>query len=126
MKKTMAVRMINEYGTPTVCFEIDGNAALLDAQELGGLIEELSLLRANMQPGVPNTPSLTHQYVMEMNPSWYTERAPLFDGAALFLRHSGLGWACFALPTESLRKLADALNKHILEDSAMQSHLTLN
>ncbi|WP_321817088.1 MULTISPECIES: hypothetical protein [unclassified Paraburkholderia] len=126
MKKAMAVRMINEYGAPSVCFEMDGNAALFDAEELDGLIEELCRMRSTMRPGVPHTPSRTHQYVMEMNPSWYTERTPLFDGAALFLRHSGLGWACFALPVESLQKLADALYMHIRENRAMQPHLTLN
>lgn len=126
MKKAMAVRMINEYGAPSVCFEMDGNAALFDAEELDDLIEELSRLRSAMRPCVPETPSRTHQYVMEVNPSWYTERAPLFDGAALFLRHSGLGWAGFALPLESLQQLADALNAHIRERDTMQPHLTLN
>jgi hypothetical protein len=126
MKKAMAVRMVNEYGAPSVCFEIDGNAALLDAGELDGLIEELGRMRAGMQPTVPHRPSRTHQYAMEMNPSWYIERTPLNDAAALFLRHSGLGWACFALPVESLQKLAEALYTYSCENSIVQPYLTLN
>ncbi|WP_321853967.1 hypothetical protein [Paraburkholderia tropica] len=126
MKKAMSVRMINEYGAPSVCFEVDGNAAFLDTEELDALIEELARMRSGMRPGVSDTPSRTHQYVMEINPSWYTELAPLFDGAALFFRHSGLGWTCFALPADSLKKLADALDAHIHEHNTMQPHLTLN
>ncbi|WP_321871564.1 hypothetical protein [Paraburkholderia tropica] len=126
MKKAMAVRAANEYGDMSICFEMGGNTALLSAAEVDELIEELGTIRSSMRPGVPDMPVRTHQYVMEINPSWHTELHPLFDGAALFLRHSGLGWTSFALPLESLRKLSGALSAQIslLED--FSAHATVN
>jgi hypothetical protein len=112
MQKPMSVELINEYGEHTVCVKVDGHAALLDAADVDGLIEELSKLRATMHPAVPDQPSRTHQYVLEIDPCWYTEHNPLFDGAVVFLRHTGLGWAGFAIPTESMQRLKEALSAH--------------
>ncbi|MDR3099890.1 MAG: hypothetical protein LBV73_22840, partial [Paraburkholderia sp.] len=105
MHKPMSVELVNEYGEHTVCVKVDGHAALLDAGEVDGLIETLGKLRATLRPAVPEQPLRTHQYVLEIDPCWYTERNPLFDGAVVFLRHTGLGWAGFAIPTESLHRL---------------------
>ncbi|WP_028228388.1 hypothetical protein [Paraburkholderia ferrariae] len=112
MHKPMSVELINQYGEHAVCVNVDGNAALLDAADLDGLIEELSKLRAQMRPAVPDQLSRSHQYVIEVDPSWYTERNPMFDGAVVFLRHTGLGWAGFAIPTESMLRLKAAIAAH--------------
>ncbi|CAG9224447.1 conserved hypothetical protein [Paraburkholderia tropica] len=112
MQKPMSVELVNEYGEQALCVKVDDRAALLDAAEVDGLIEELGKLRASMRPAVPDQPLRSHQYVIEIDPCWYTERNPLFDGAVLFLRHTGLGWAGFAIPTESMHRLKDALNAH--------------
>jgi hypothetical protein len=112
MQKPMSVELINEYGEHAVSVKIDGHAALLDTADVDGLIEELSKLRAQMRPAVPEQPLRSHQYVLEIDPCWYTERNPLFDGAVVFLRHTGLGWAGFAIPTESMQRLRDALSAH--------------
>jgi hypothetical protein len=112
MHKPMSVELINEYGEHAVCVSVEGHAALLDAVEVDGLIEELAKLRAQMRPAVPDCPSRTHQYVLEIDPCWYTEHNPLFDGTIVFLRHTGLGWAGFAIPTESMHRLKEAIAVH--------------
>lgn len=112
MQKPMSIELVNEYGQHAVCVKVNGQVALLDAPDVDGLIEELGKLRALMQPAVPEQPLRTHQYVLEIDPCWYTERNPLFDGAVMFLRHTGLGWAGFAIPTESMHRLKAALSAH--------------
>ncbi|MBN3813696.1 hypothetical protein EHZ19_25175 [Paraburkholderia bannensis] len=125
MQKPMSVELVNEYGEQALCVKVDGNTALLDAAEVDGFIEELSKLRASMRPAVPDQPLRSHQYVIEIDPCWYTERNPLFDGAVLFLRHTGLGWAGFAIPTESMHRLKDALSAH--EAAAQrESHIPMH
>jgi hypothetical protein len=109
MSKPMSVELVNEYGEHAVCVKVNGNAALLDAADVDSLIEELAKLRAQMRPAVPEQLSRTHQYAIEMDPSWYTERNPLFNGAVVFLRHTGLGWAGFAIPDESMHRLKAAI-----------------
>ena len=108
---TMTIDMINEYGTHAVRVAIDERNVLLEAEEVDAVIERLSLFRAAMRPEVPKEPSRTHQYVIEMDPCWYAEKHPLYEGAVLFLRHTGLGWAGFALPTHSLARLTEALQQ---------------
>jgi hypothetical protein len=112
MHKPMSIGLVNEYGEHAVSVNVNGNAALLDAADVDGLIEELAKLRAQMRPAVPDHPSRSHQYVVEIDPSWYTERNPLFDGAVVFLRHTGFGWAGFAIPTESMQRLKAAIAAH--------------
>jgi hypothetical protein len=110
MQKPLSVELVNEYGDHAIRVNIDGHSALLDATEVDGLIEELGKLRATIRPAVPDQPLRTHQYVIEIDPCWYAERHPMFEGAVMFLRHTGLGWTGFALPTESVHRLKSALN----------------
>lgn len=121
---TMSIELINEYGANAVRFAIEENSVLLEPQELDAVIERLALLRAAMRPEIPKEPSRTHQYVIEMDPCWHTEKHPLYEGAVVFMRHSGLGWAGFALPTQSLSKLSEALNKHL--EALEETHLLMN
>ena len=122
----MTIDMMNEYGTHAVRIAVDEAAVLLEAQEIDAVIERLSLIRAAMRPEVPKEPSRTHQYVIEMDPCWHTEKHPLYDGAVLFLRHTGLGWAGFALPTPSLAKLNEALSKHLQTLELEEAHAVMN
>jgi hypothetical protein len=112
MSRPMKIELVNEYGTHAVRVSVGESTALLEADELDAMIEHLSFVRASMRPEVPKVPSRTHQYVIEMDPCWHAERNPLFDGAVLFLRHTGLGWAGFAIPQESLLKLNEVLTNH--------------
>lgn len=121
---TMTIEMINEYGTPAVSVKIDDRNVVLEAEEVDAVIERLGLIRAAMRPEIPKEPSRAHQYVIEMDPCWHSEKHPLYEGAVVFLRHSGLGWAGFALPTHSMIKLKDALNKHL--EQLEETHAVLN
>jgi hypothetical protein len=111
----MTIEMMNEYGTHTVRIAVDEATVLLEAQEVDAVIERLSLIRAAMRPEVPKEPSRTHQYVIEMNPCWHTE-----------MRHTGLGWAGFALPTPSLVKLNEALSNHLQALEQEEAHAVMN
>lgn len=112
MQRPLKVEMVNEYGTQALRVSIEGNSALLEAAEVDALIEHLSMLRAHMRPEIPKIPARTHEYVIEIDPCWHAEKHPLFEGAILFLRHTGLGWAGFAIPTPSLLKLNEVLAQH--------------
>jgi hypothetical protein len=124
MSRRMNIESVNEYGRHAVRIDIDGSAVLLEAAELDALIEHLGILRASMRPKVPQTPLRARQYVIEVDPCWRTEKPPLDDGAVLFLRHSGLGWAGFALSPESLVKLHHALTQHL--EASLEVHGMLN
>jgi hypothetical protein len=123
---TMTIEMVNEYGDHAVRVVVGQNAVMLGTEEVDAVIERLSLIRAAMRPEVPKEPSRTHQYVIEMDPCWHTEKHPLYDGAVLFMRHTGLGWAGFALPTSSLVKLNEALSKHLDVLQAEEVHALMN
>lgn len=121
MRYPMSVEMVNEYGAHAVRVAIAEHEAMLDAAEVDGLIEELGKIRAHMQPAVATQPSRTHQYLLEIDPFWYIERNPLFDGIVLFLRHTGFGWTGFAIPTESLARMKEAIASSE-PDMAMSVH----
>ncbi|MGF6771016.1 hypothetical protein P3T18_003495 [Paraburkholderia sp. GAS199] len=108
MTRPMSIEKVNEYGNNAVRIAVGHDAVMLDASDLDAVIEHLAMLRAAMRPEIPKAPSRSHQYVIEVDPCWHAEKHPLLDGAMLFLRHSGLGWAGFALPTESLARLHHA------------------
>src|SRR5438309_11819949 len=109
MSHPMQVELINEYGDQALRVTINPSAALLDVPNVDALIEQLALLRARMRPEVSKEVSHRHRYVVEVDPCWYTEKHPLFEGAVVFFRHTGFNWAGFAVPKESLIKLIDAL-----------------
>ena len=113
MMRPMKIEMVNQYGKNAVRVAIDETSVLLEVEDVDAVIEHLSLIRAAMRPEVPQEPSRTHQYVIEIDPCWHAQQPPLYDGAVLFLRHAGLGWAGFALPTHSLAKLSETLSKHV-------------
>ncbi|NTZ83039.1 hypothetical protein FCJ61_08545 [Burkholderia metallica] len=115
MAQPLSIKMIEERGKPVVLMSIERGAAVLDPEDVDAVIQYLSLLRASMQPAVPERPPHAQQFVTEMDPCWYAERHPLEGGVVLLLRHSGLGWASFALPPRSLERLHGSLTQ-LLED----------
>ncbi|MFM0741143.1 hypothetical protein PQQ51_28200 [Paraburkholderia xenovorans] len=124
MTRPMSIEKVNEYGQHAVRIAIDQSAVLLEADDLDALIEHLSALRSSMRPEIPKEPLRSHQYVIEIDPCWHTEKHPLQDNTMLFLRHSGLGWAGFALPTESLARLHHALTQQL--EASLEVHGMLN
>jgi hypothetical protein len=121
---TMTIEMINEYGKHAIKVGIEDRNVVLEAEEVDAVIERLSLIRASMRPEIPKEPSRSHQYVIEMDPCWHSEKHPMYDGAVLFMRHSGLGWAGFALPTQSLTMLKEAVDRHIAQIE--EQHAVMN
>lgn len=119
--RPMSIELINQYGTTAVHVAVEDKSVVLEPADVDAVIEHLSMLRAQMRPDVPKELSRTHQYVIEMDPCWHTERHPMYDGAVMFMRHTGLGWAGFALPTHSLARLHAALTKHLEEVAEEQA-----
>ncbi|MFP3588232.1 hypothetical protein SCB29_32020 [Paraburkholderia sp. SIMBA_055] len=113
MSRPMSVEVVNAYGRQSVRIAIDDAAVLLDAEDVDAVIQHLGYLRAAMRPEVLKDPPRGQQCVIEMDPCWHSEKHLLYDGAVLLLRHSGLGWAGFALPPHSLQQLCGALTHHL-------------
>jgi len=86
---------------------------VLDTRDVDQLIDQLSLLRGEMLPKTSAHLAHSHQYVIEMDPRWKLVKNPLFDGLVMLLRHSGLGWSCFAIPDHSIARMLDAITKFI-------------
>jgi hypothetical protein len=111
MYQTLLVEAVHDSGRQAVRFNIGSNAAILDVDDVDLLIERLGQIRSGLSPALPHEPSRTHKYVIEIDPCWYLDKNPLFDGVVLLLRHTGLGWAGFAIPQSSLERLQDAIVK---------------
>lgn len=113
MYQTLQVEAVQDSGRQAIRFDIGSNAAILDVQDIDLLIERLGHIRSGLLPALPQEPSRTHNYVIEIDPCWYLDKNPLFDGVVLLLRHTGLGWAGFAIPQSSLERLQDAIVKPV-------------
>lgn len=92
MYQTLLVEAVHDSGRQAVRFNIGSNAAILDVDDVDLLIERLGHIRSGLSPALPHEPSRTHNYVIEIDPCWYLDKNPLFDGVVLLLRHTGLGW----------------------------------
>jgi hypothetical protein len=112
MHPLLSFEVINQYGLNSLLVSMEESSVLLDPADIDALIEQLGAYRSEMRPSVPMSPSRSHKYVIEKNPVWHTEGNPLLDGAVVFFRHTGLGWAGFAIPRASLVKLVEMLSTY--------------
>jgi hypothetical protein len=110
MHPLLSFEVVNQYGPNSLLVSMEHSNVLLDPEEVDALIEALGAYRSEMHPPVPQSPSRSHKYVIENNPTWHTEANPLLDGAVVFFRHSGFGWVGSAIPRASLTKLIEALS----------------
>lgn len=124
MYATLRIEKVEEAGRQSVRFKVGDNEAILDVNDVDSLIETLGHIRSALAPLPPVEPSRTHQYAIEIDPCWYIDTNPLFDGVVLLLRHTGLGWTGFALPQSSLERLQEAIVRpvpHSFEASRLPS-----
>ncbi|MGA7817901.1 hypothetical protein [Caballeronia sp.] len=124
MYQMLSVEKIEERGHQAVRFNVGSSAAMLDVKDVDALIETLGRMRSALSPSPPTEPSLTHEYPIEIDPCWYIDTNPLFDGVVLLLRHTGLGWTGFAIPQASLERLQEAIVRpvqHSFEVSRLPS-----
>jgi hypothetical protein len=103
-EKNMVVLEIQEDG--------EGRAAIYyERPELEDLIRNLSRLRAEMAEPVPDEIDPGTRIEALADPKWAV-RIDLWDqGPLLFLRHPGLGWQSFAIPSGDARAMAEWLTK---------------
>lgn len=120
----MKIERVDALGEHAIRLSIGQTSVLLPPGDIDAVIQSLSLLRASMRPAVPGEPPRTQQYVVEIDPCWYMECPPMFDGAIFFLRHTGLGWTGFALPDHSLTKLHKSIADYLdlVSSTVVQSH----
>lgn len=109
MQRALKTSLSVKSGRPVVSLEIDEQRVVMGAPELDLVIERLCALRATMTPAVPANVSRTHQYAIEMDPSWYVEPHPSTDAIVLFLRDSGKGWVGFCVPFAEVADLCEDL-----------------
>lgn len=106
----LKLELLNQYGAHSLLVSMEESQVLLDPSEIDALIENLSSYRTKLQPAVPTSISKSHKYVIETNPIWHTEGNPLLDGAVVFMRHTGFGWAGFAIPRASLKRFIETVS----------------
>lgn len=109
MYHPLELHITSETGSPVVRFTIAGVSSALGVTDIEAMIAQLVNVRAAIQPGRPLDPP-PDGYAMEVDPCWRVDVAPQFNGAVLSLRHAGVGWTAFALPSTNLSKLVEVLS----------------
>jgi hypothetical protein len=109
MVHPLTITPVTASGNDALRLDIGPGMAILDTQDVDALIERLAVIRSSMKPALPPQPSRTKQHVIDIDPCWYLDRSPLYDGVVLLLRHTGLGWTGFAIPRSSFERLRQAL-----------------
>jgi hypothetical protein len=112
MQRAMRTELVSKNGDTAVLLEIRSQSAHLQASDVDSLIEQLSLIRAAMQPAVPERLSRIRHYAVEVDPVWYVEPHANDTGVVMFLRAAGAGWAGFALSRSRALKLRDQLARY--------------
>ncbi len=108
------LEIVNEYGANALMLKLGNSRALLDPASIGELIEALGLARAELLPAVPAQVPRDRQFPIETEPRWKTIVDPGFAGVLLFLRHSGFGWAGFAIPLASAHRLLEIGHRPVM------------
>lgn len=112
MRRQMRTQLVKEGDAQVVRLEVGSHLVHLDADDIDSLIEQLGAFRAAMLPAVPGKVSRTHQYAIEVDPSWYAEPHPTSDAVVVFLRDTGIGWAGFAISRRKAVKLCEELSSY--------------
>ena len=110
-KAALHIEPVNAYGNNGLRVTVETGSVILDTPTIDALIEELARLRSDMHPPVNREVDRKKPFLVEVDPDWHAQSNPLIDGSVLLLRHAGLGWTCFALPRESLKRLVNVLNE---------------
>ncbi|WP_446902721.1 hypothetical protein [Burkholderia sp. YIM B11467] len=124
MYHTMRMEVSTESGYPVIRFTIDGQTSILGVHDIDQMILQLATARAAMQPTHPVEPP-EGQYPLQIDPCWRVDRLADYDGAVLSIRHVGMGWIAFALPSVNLTNLVEALASPP-EMTAPVNHAMLN
>lgn len=84
------------------------------ATELEEVIQELSKVRAGMEPAVPQTlPTVGDSAFMEQDETLFTIRTLADGGIRIWLRSEGSGWMAFRLSATRRKELFEFLGKKI-------------
>jgi hypothetical protein len=120
VKAALNIEPVNAYGKPGLRVTVETGSVILDVPTVDALIEELGRLRSDMQPCVSEQADTKKPFLVELDPSWHAQSNPLFDGSVLLLRHSGLGWTCFAIPRPSLERMIETLTEQLEHSNAIE------
>ncbi|HTJ95104.1 MAG TPA: hypothetical protein VL424_18575 [Pararobbsia sp.] len=113
IKAALNIEPVNAYGSNGLRLTVETGSLILDVPTIDALIEELGRLRSEMHPCVNHEVDRKKPFLVEVDPEWHAQSNPLIDGSVLMLRHSGLGWTCFALPRANLKRLAEVINEQL-------------
>lgn len=105
MLRPIRVEVLQENGVAALQIAIGGQVSVLDGADVESLIEQLALFRSAMKPVIASQISRSHDYLVEVDPCWYAEPNPAFDGLVTFFRHSGFGWTGYAITKNSLAQI---------------------
>lgn len=110
--------------------ELLQQAQALDAKEMDTLIRKLALLRATMEPSVPQTLEMLErdgQVLIEDKPT-LSIRARQDGGFRIWLRHRGLSWLGYQIDDASAAGMSNFIRKHLGDGPGVNliSHETSN
>jgi hypothetical protein len=106
--ESMTLDLFDYADVPVLRFTIADRSCLLQTSAVDELIQQLIALRGRLEPPQPREPVRSSNYPLEMDPCWYVDYSPLL-GPVLLLRHQGVGWMAYSLPSESVERLRKAL-----------------
>jgi len=105
MSRPIRIEVVQNKGEAALQITIGGQVTLLDGADVESLIEQLALFRSAMKPAIACQMSRSHNYLLEVDPCWYAEPNPAFDGLVTFFRHGGYGWTGYAINKSSLAQI---------------------
>ncbi len=84
----------------TLTLSLNNESIHLTSEELDQRISELSAIRAQMQPGIPEEPPSIQEAVV--NPLYAIRVDRVTRACLLRIRHPGLGWLNFEIPSQEI------------------------
>ena len=105
MSRTIRIELVQEQGVAALQITVGGEMAVLNGADVESLIERFALFRSAMKPAIASQVSRSQNHLLEVNPCWYAEPNPAFDGLIAFFRHSGYGWTGYAINKGGLAQI---------------------
>jgi hypothetical protein len=97
-------------------------AVSMNASDVADLIESLGRVRTGMRPEVPRDPKLGAVVSTVADPRFWVAPEGMVGGVLLSLRHPGLGWLYFQIPSAEIETLVALLQKHTVAIEAGKGH----
>jgi hypothetical protein len=113
MSRPIRIEVVQQEGGAVLHMTIEGQLIVLDGIALEALIEQFALFRSAMNPPIVDHLTGGQHHMVELDPCWYAEPNPAFDGLVTFFRHSGFGWTGYAIDRAGLTQIKAEMEKFV-------------